>query len=269
MTPMKPESKARLNGMKVANRKAGLCAHCSRPAVPGRQMCEHHLAWHRAYQRKRRERLAGSGLCQMCGAAPIADGTIMCRECRARSTARLKARYSAARDAGLCPRCGGPRDTRRIWCSDCSGADDTADGAMGTWMWRSKVYGAEALARMVGDAESLTDAERAELERIRPRTRGDCACGIRPCPWVGCRYHLYVDAGKAAELKVNHAHLEPWELQELCALDVAGYGGLTEHEVGEILGVSGKRVGQIERGALIKLRTALGDGGFRDLMATE
>lgn len=27
----------------------------------------------------------------------------------------------------------------------------------------------------------------------RPQTRGDCVDGPRPCPWVGCRHHTYID----------------------------------------------------------------------------
>lgn len=27
----------------------------------------------------------------------------------------------------------------------------------------------------------------------RPRTRGDCFRLPRPCPFVGCRHHLYLD----------------------------------------------------------------------------
>ena len=28
----------------------------------------------------------------------------------------------------------------------------------------------------------------------RPQTRGECAGGARPCPWVSCRYHLLIEA---------------------------------------------------------------------------
>src|SRR5207248_4026222 len=33
----------------------------------------------------------------------------------------------------------------------------------------------------------------AELDATRPRVRGDCAEGPRPCPYVSCKYNLYVD----------------------------------------------------------------------------
>ena len=31
----------------------------------------------------------------------------------------------------------------------------------------------------------------------RPVTRGDCLAEARPCPWVGCQYHLLLDVAKA------------------------------------------------------------------------
>jgi hypothetical protein len=27
----------------------------------------------------------------------------------------------------------------------------------------------------------------------RPAARGECACAERPCPWVSCKHHLYLD----------------------------------------------------------------------------
>lgn len=30
----------------------------------------------------------------------------------------------------------------------------------------------------------------------RPRTRGDCKDGPRPCPWVSCRHHLLLEIAK-------------------------------------------------------------------------
>jgi hypothetical protein len=57
----------------------------------------------------------------------------------------------------------------------------------------------------------------------RPRTRGDCVDGPRPCPWVSCRYYL--------------AHEE-----QSCALDVADQGEHTPAEVAAYLGVTRQRV---------------------------
>jgi hypothetical protein len=40
------------------------------------------------------------------------------------------------------------------------------------------------------------------LDFVRPQRRSDCEDGPRPCPWVGCRYHLWADVSIAGALKV-------------------------------------------------------------------
>jgi hypothetical protein len=64
----------------------------------------------------------------------------------------------------------------------------------------------------------------------RPRTRGDCIDGPRPCPWVDCRHHLLSE-------------------EYSCVLDVADEGWHTQQEVASILGVSQQRVDFIEKRA--------------------
>src|SRR5438094_1997367 len=67
----------------------------------------------------------------------------------------------------------------------------------------------------------------------RPRTRAECRGGQRPCPWVACKHHLYLDINpKTGSIKLNFPDLEPWELQQSCALDIADGGGLTLEEIG-------------------------------------
>src|SRR5581483_1287305 len=68
----------------------------------------------------------------------------------------------------------------------------------------------------------------------RPRTRGECVDGPRPCPWVGCRHHLALDVNYVfdgakrvpGETLRIHALLDPRDpdlevLAETCSLDVA------------------------------------------------
>lgn len=86
----------------------------------------------------------------------------------------------------------------------------------------------------------------------RPRTRADCKDGPRPCPWVGCRYHLAIDVKAGGAVTLNFPDREVWQLRQTCALDVADRGGtadtggLTLVEIGELLNVSDERVRQIE-----------------------
>lgn len=110
------------------------------------------------------------------------------------------------------------------------------------------------LERLAG--ESAGAEELAELERVRPRVRGDCADGPRPCPWAGCRHHLLLDVTPAGSLQLNYPGQEVEELAESCALDVADRGGMTMEKVGELLNVTRSRVEQIEHRALTALRAA-------------
>jgi len=94
----------------------------------------------------------------------------------------------------------------------------------------------------------------------RPQTRGDCAHGPRPCPWVACKYHLYLDVNpKTGSIKLNYPQVAPDQLDRLaetCALDVADHGGITLEEVGERLQVSRERIRQVEVRGLLALKLA-------------
>lgn len=88
----------------------------------------------------------------------------------------------------------------------------------------------------------------------RPKTRGDCFRMPRPCPWVSCRHHLYLDIDGKGNLKINHPGKELEELAETCALDAAGKTSRTLEEVAVLLSVTRERVRQIEQAALVHLR---------------
>jgi hypothetical protein len=98
----------------------------------------------------------------------------------------------------------------------------------------------------------------AELEGERPKTRADCIEGPRPCPFVSCKHHLYLDVSpRTGSIKLNFPDLEVWEMGATCALDVADGGGATLEDVGAILNVTRERVRQLEvkaMGRLLSLR---------------
>lgn len=94
----------------------------------------------------------------------------------------------------------------------------------------------------------------------RPKSRGECANVSRPCPYVSCKYHLYIDVNPATgSIKINFPDLEVWELQHSCALDVAQSGGITLEEVGEILNLTRERIRQVEVRGLLKLKDEGGE----------
>jgi hypothetical protein len=89
---------------------------------------------------------------------------------------------------------------------------------------------------------------------LRPTTRAECREGPRPCPFVSCRYHLYLDVSRrTGSIKLNFPDLEVWEMPVSCALDVAEDGGATLEDVGAIMNVTRERIRQLEVTALERL----------------
>lgn len=89
----------------------------------------------------------------------------------------------------------------------------------------------------------------------RPETRAECKDGMRPCPFVSCKYHLYLDVNpETGSIKINFPDLELDQMAETCALDVADRGGITLEEVGEILNLTRERIRQVEVRGLLKLK---------------
>src|SRR5436853_3984858 len=55
-----------------------------------------------------------------------------------------------------------------------------------------------------GGMEPELQALVAELEATRPKMRADCATGQRPCPYVSCKFNLYVDVNpRTGSVKMN------------------------------------------------------------------
>jgi hypothetical protein len=93
-----------------------------------------------------------------------------------------------------------------------------------------------------------------ENDYEKPRTREECLDGPRPCPYVSCKHHLYLDvSARTGAIKLNFPDLEVWDLGESCALDVADRGGTTLEDVGAIMNLTRERIRQVEVKALAKL----------------
>jgi len=94
----------------------------------------------------------------------------------------------------------------------------------------------------------------------RPTTRDECRGQARPCPYVGCKHHLYLDVNpRTGTITLNWPDLEPWELQHSCSLDIAEAGGITLEEVGERMNLTRERIRQIEVRGLLTLKHKLRD----------
>ena len=94
----------------------------------------------------------------------------------------------------------------------------------------------------------------SDAQLSRPATRGDCVSGPRPCPFISCRHHLYLDVSpRTGSIKLNFPDLEVWHLTHSCALDIADAGGTTLESVGEIMNLTRERIRQLEGKALAHL----------------
>ena len=93
-----------------------------------------------------------------------------------------------------------------------------------------------------------------ETDYWKPKTRAECENAERPCPFVSCQHHLYIDVHPVrGSIKLNFPDVEVWEMTETCALDIADRGGITLEEVGTIMNLTRERVRQVETAGLAKL----------------
>jgi hypothetical protein len=129
---------------------------------------------------------------------------------------------------------------------------------------RATTFSRKQLARELrrDREEGVVDLElekiRRELDELRPRRRAECADLPRPCPFLSCKHHLYLDVNPATgSIKLNFPDKALEDLEETCALDVADVGGVTLERVGELTNITRERVRQLETRAAATLRDAL------------
>jgi hypothetical protein len=106
-----------------------------------------------------------------------------------------------------------------------------------------------------------------ESDYAKPMAREECLNGPRPCPYVSCKHHLFIDVSpKTGAIKLNFPDLEVWEMGESCALDVADRGGTTLEDVGAIMNLTRERIRQVEVKALAKLEALRDMEALRDFV---
>jgi len=117
---------------------------------------------------------------------------------------------------------------------------------------RSKTIAPKRLTR---DERRLSELLVYPDDVDRPKMREHCSQMARPCPFVSCSHHLYLDVNpETGAIKLNFPHLEVWEMAETCSLDVADRGGITLEEVGAILNLTRERIRQVEVRGLCKIK---------------
>src|SRR5689334_15131212 len=84
---------------------------------------------------------------------------------------------------------------------------------------RTRPRGTTIAMKRVSMAELRLGAELyPPVDLERPRTRADCGAEARPCPWIACKHHLYLDINpETGSIKLNYPDREPWELEHSCA----------------------------------------------------
>ncbi len=99
--------------------------------------------------------------------------------------------------------------------------------------------------------------ERPGMDYLRPRLRSECQDGPRPCPFVSCQHHLYLDVMPNGSIKFNFPDVAPEDMPESCELDVADRGSQRLIDVGAVMNLTRERVRQVEETALAKVRAHL------------
>ncbi len=100
-------------------------------------------------------------------------------------------------------------------------------------------------------------------EQSRPKTRGDCVNGVRPCPYVTCKYHLahISDYNMASGIRFRFAGHPDDAAEKVvkmgwsCSLDFADMVKANDvPEVAEAMGIPYKTIEPAYRSAIRKLR---------------
>lgn len=133
---------------------------------------------------------------------------------------------------------------------------------------KSRTIAARRLKNVdLSDGIVINEELERELAEMRPKRRADCVGGPRPCPWVGCKYHLYLDINpRTGSIKLNFPDVKPWDLVHSCVLDIADRGPVTLEDVGRIMNLTRERIRQLEVLASEKVRQSRLAVEYRDYL---
>lgn len=98
-------------------------------------------------------------------------------------------------------------------------------------------------------------SELEAVERVRPRTRADCEGVPRPCPFVSCRWNLYLDVDEGGRIVIPDAETPLEERRYSCALDVIedNPDGVELTELAGITGFTREQLARIEEHGRVRI----------------
>jgi hypothetical protein len=120
---------------------------------------------------------------------------------------------------------------------------------------REPPAGARILSHQRIQADHDAKGKRALPMHARPTNRNECRDAERPCPFVGCRYHLFLDIMATGSIRFNFPGCEPADLIHSCALDIADAGRHDLQDIAVLYGMTRGRAVEILDEAVEKLRT--------------
>lgn len=105
----------------------------------------------------------------------------------------------------------------------------------------------------------------AEGKRHLPLTRAECAGVPRPCPYVSCRHHLYLEAlPHTGNIRLVFPDLEPDQMSPSCSLDVAELGPLSRDDISKLLNLTRQGLEAFEKRTLERYAAALEAAGLAE-----
>lgn len=109
----------------------------------------------------------------------------------------------------------------------------------------------------------------------KPKFREDCKDVVRPCPYITCRYNLFLDVEDNGAIRFNQRTKDPTAVKSIslsgkevypsCTLDMVEMmpNGISNDDIGRILGgISRETVRLLAKKILLSLRTSLDDIGY-------
>jgi hypothetical protein len=138
---------------------------------------------------------------------------------------------------------------------------------------RARTISVKRMTKRELEMGRILNPETEEIRALRvqrPKTRGECQGGMRPCPWASCFWHLALSINeRTGAIKEVFPDMEIWEMPETCALDLIERNpeGMTLEEVATQTNVVRERVRQLQVWAAREIKQTTPGRLLRELQA--